>query len=82
MPAVEAMAAGAPVIVSPYASLPEIVGAAGLIMDPTDEHAIATQIVSLARTPGSRDQLIAKGKQWAQRYTWAHCVDRLLAAMH
>ncbi|MAX27392.1 MAG: group 1 glycosyl transferase [Phycisphaeraceae bacterium] len=82
MPAVEAMAAGTPVIVSPYASLPEIVGDAGLIMDPDDEHAIASQIVSLARTPHSRDQLIAKGKAWAEQYTWEHCVDRLLKTMH
>lgn len=82
MPAVEAMAAGTPVIVSPYASLPEIVGDAGLIMDPDDEQAIASQIVTLARTPGSRDRLIDKGKAWAKQFTWDSCVDRLLKAMH
>lgn len=81
MPAVEAMAAGTPVIVSPYASLPEIVGKAGIIMDSDDAHAIASQLVSFARTPGSRDRVVASGKAWAQQYTWQHCVDRLLAAM-
>lgn len=82
MPAVEAMAAGTPVIVSSYASLPEIVGDAGLIMDVDDQETIASQIVTLARTPGSRDRLVAKGKTWAKQYTWASCVDRLLMAMH
>jgi glycosyltransferase involved in cell wall biosynthesis len=82
MPAVEAMAAGTPVIVSPYASLPEIVGSAGLVVDPDDEHTIASQIVTLARTPHSRDQFVSLGKAWAQQYTWGHCVDRLLKTMY
>jgi len=81
MPAVEAMAAGTPVIVSPFSSLPEIVGDAGLIMDPQDEHAIANALLCFARTPSSRDYYVSKGQAWAARYTWKHCVDRLLACL-
>jgi glycosyltransferase involved in cell wall biosynthesis len=81
MPAVEAMAAGTPVIVSPYASLPEIVGEAGLIVDPQDVQTIANELVSFTRTPGSRDHFVAKGKEWASQFTWQRCVDRLLNAM-
>ena len=81
MPAVEAMAAGAPVIVSPFSSLPEIVGDAGLIMPPEDAGAIAGELVTFARSPATRDRYVQKGKLWAEQYRWKHCVDRLLACL-
>ena len=48
LPAVEAMACGAPVLSSDRGSLPEVVGEGGLYFDPESSDAIARSIVSLA----------------------------------
>lgn len=81
MPAVEAMAAGTPVVCSNFASLPEIVGKAGLIMDADDSDSIASQLIDLAQTPSKRDQFISTGHDWARQFTWKNCVDRLLESL-
>lgn len=47
LPALEAMACGTPVIVSNSSSLPEVVGDAGLLVDPRDVSALAASIVTL-----------------------------------
>ena len=81
MPAVEAMAAGTPVIASNYASLPEIVGKAGKIMDCDDPSMIASWLMILAQNPEKREEIIHAGRDWAKQFTWKRCVDRLLESL-
>jgi glycosyltransferase involved in cell wall biosynthesis len=53
LPALEAMACGAPVVASRRGALPEVVGDAGVLVDPEDERALA---LAIARVLGSRDE--------------------------
>ena len=72
LPAVEAMAAGAPVVASPMPS----VGDAALVVDPLDEAAIADALVDAATDQATRTNLIAAGRQRAGQLTWAAAARR------
>ncbi len=68
-PVIEAMHCGTPVIVSNTSSLPELVGDAGLLVDPLDVAAIAQALQAVQEQPDSHK----KGYQQAARFTWANC---------
>ncbi|HEX9342365.1 MAG TPA: glycosyltransferase family 1 protein [Actinomycetota bacterium] len=70
LPVVEAMLHGTPVLTSDRSSLPEVAGDAALLVDPTDEHAIAKGLVELTADRALRDRLIAAGRARAARFTW------------
>jgi glycosyltransferase involved in cell wall biosynthesis len=71
LPAVEAMAYGAPVVAAAATALPEVLGDAGVLVDPDDEHGWASAISHLLEAPAERDRLRGAGLQRAERYTWA-----------
>jgi glycosyltransferase involved in cell wall biosynthesis len=71
--ALEAMASGTPVVASDRAALPELVGDAGLLVDPGDPHAIAEAV---QRAIGD-ERLRAAGPQRAAPYTWRHTAEGL-----
>ncbi len=52
LPLLEAMASGTPVIASRAASIPEVVGEAGMLLDPDDSEAWADAIVHVITDPG------------------------------
>lgn len=54
LPALEAMSCGTPVIASNCASLPEVVGNGGVLVDPHDEHAMAQHMLELLMDPERR----------------------------
>jgi glycosyltransferase involved in cell wall biosynthesis len=70
IPAVEAMACGCPVIGGIQGSVPEIVGDAGLLADPTNIEDIATQIRRLFSDQDLHDTLAARGLLRAQDFSW------------
>lgn len=70
MPVLEAMAAGIPVITSNRSAMPEIAGDAAVLIDPTDEQALAVELCRLAQNAAARDNLIQKGYDRAQLFTW------------
>lgn len=70
LPVLEAMACGAAVISSDRASLPEVVGDAGLLVDPHDHVALASAILRLQREPGLRRALTLRGQERAAAFTW------------
>jgi glycosyltransferase involved in cell wall biosynthesis len=78
LPAAEAMAAGTPAVVSDVASLPEVVGEAGTVVDPNATGRIVDVTQALNRDPKMRDRYATAGRARAQTYTWDRCVDRLL----
>jgi glycosyltransferase involved in cell wall biosynthesis len=51
LPVLEAMACGRPVVVSGSTALPEIVGGAGIILDPIDVESLASQILKILESP-------------------------------
>jgi glycosyltransferase involved in cell wall biosynthesis len=81
IPAVEAMAAGTPSIVSSFAALPEVVGDAGLVMDVTQPEAIAEIIARLYEDQPHRADYVAKGLVRAQHFHWSASVAKLLDAL-
>lgn len=82
IPALEAMAAGIPVVVSDRASLPEIVGDAGIVVDPTIAEPIVDILIDLHRMSELRADYIQRGYRHAATYTWDACVDRVVKAFH
>jgi glycosyltransferase involved in cell wall biosynthesis len=78
MPALEAMALGVPVICSNTTSLPEVVGDAGLLVDPLDAEAIAAAMVRLASGAVDREVLRAAGLRQARRFSWESSGRKLL----
>jgi len=70
LPPLEAMACGTPVIVGNRASLPEVVGDAGVSVNPYDIDAIATAIAQVLVDPAIRAKLAPAALQRASRFSW------------
>jgi glycosyltransferase involved in cell wall biosynthesis len=71
MPALEALACGAPVVASNRGSLPEIVGDAGLLVDPLDVDSIATGLGRVLGDPALAERLRSAGPCRARAFDWA-----------
>ena len=69
LPPLEAFALGCPVIAAKVAGSEEQLGAAALLIEPTDEAAFAEAIYSVCKEPGLRQSLIEKGYQRAREFT-------------
>ncbi len=78
IPPLEAMACGAPVITSNTSSLPEVVGDAALLIDPGDVNALAQAILRILGNEQLRTELVKKGYQRVQQYTWATSARKVL----
>jgi glycosyltransferase involved in cell wall biosynthesis len=70
LPAAEALACGVPVIASAGSSLPEVVGDAGLLVEPGDAGALAARIHSLLSSPERAAALAARAPGQAARFRW------------
>ena len=70
MPALEALACGAPVVASNRGSLPEIVGEAGLLVDPLSVDAIAAGLSQAVGDGALADRLRRAGPLRAAAFTW------------
>jgi glycosyltransferase involved in cell wall biosynthesis len=81
MPALEAMACGVPVVASNTTSLPEIVGDAGVLVDPLDEVAIADALIAVLRDDTLRARLIAAGTERAAQFSWERCARETLSVI-
>lgn len=73
--ALEAMAHSCPVISSNSSVMPEILGNAAEYFDPTDIDDVRRAIEQVAYTTEVRNDLIEKGKERVQRFTWSRCAD-------
>ncbi len=82
LPPLEAMACGAPVIVSNSSSLPEVVGEAGVIVEPNDPQALAEAIRAVLGDEQRRCALRQAGLEQARRYTWANTARQTAQLYH
>lgn len=80
-PAIEAMICGTPVITSNLSSLPEIVGDAGLLVDPLDVDTIAVAMRRISDDANLRSTLIDRGHRRAAAFSWAQAAERLLQVL-
>jgi glycosyltransferase involved in cell wall biosynthesis len=78
LPTLEAMACGTPVIASNVAALPEVVGDAGLLVNPWDVEALAQAIGRLLVDHDLRHDLREKGLKRAQCFSWAKTAEQTL----
>jgi glycosyltransferase involved in cell wall biosynthesis len=69
LPPLQAMACGIPVITSNTSSLPEVVGDAALIFEPTDIDGIADAIKRIVFDDRLREELKMKGIKRSERFT-------------
>lgn len=81
IPPLEAMAAGCPVVASNAASLPEVVGEAGLLVPPDDVDALARALVQLVDDRALREALRTRGRAHVRRFTWRASAEVALAAL-
>lgn len=72
-PPLEAMASGTPVITSNVASLPEVVGEAGIALPPSDDTGFMEAAVGLLTNEEHRLAVAEKCLARAQRFTWEQC---------
>jgi glycosyltransferase involved in cell wall biosynthesis len=78
LPVAEAMACGAPVIVSSASCFPEIVGDAGVLVDPRDVAAQAQALTELCTNEARRQELSAKSRERARLFSWGDAARRTL----
>lgn len=81
-PPLEALAAGTPVLTSSATSIPEVVGEAALLVDPTDVDAIARGIERLVTDAQLRGRLREAGPLRARKFTWEMAAARTRDLLH
>jgi glycosyltransferase involved in cell wall biosynthesis len=81
LPIVEAMACGTPVLTSSTTCLPELAGDAALLVDPSDEDALAAGLLRLAGDMALRAQLHKRGLARAASYSWERTARATMALL-
>lgn len=79
LPPLEAMQCGLPVIVSNTSSLPEVVGDAGVLIDPLDKDRICDAMLRVVQDNDFRMEYVAKGLERAKKFSWHRCAERTAA---
>lgn len=78
IPLLEAMASEAPVCCSNSGSMPEVVGDAAVLFDPSDINSIAQAISSILLDQTSRQNLVVAGTKRSSFFSWKKCADEVL----
>lgn len=78
LPVLEAMACGCPVVVSKTSSLTELVGEAGLLVNPLNINDIAENLQSIINNSELREDLIKKGLKQVKKFSWEKCARETL----
>jgi glycosyltransferase involved in cell wall biosynthesis len=71
------MACGTPVVSSNSSSLPEVVGDAGLLVDPTDTAALSQAMHRTLSDADLRTNLSQRSLTQAHKFSWQKAVDEL-----
>lgn len=78
LPVLEAMACGVPVIASDRASLPEVVGSAGLVVDVEDINELSEAIYRTVTNDKVRLKLIKRGRERVRFFSWERVAKETL----
>lgn len=77
--AVEAMAAGIPLLASRVEGLSEVVGDAGVLFEPGNHQVLADAILDLERHPLSKEEFRARGLARANEFRMENMVEKLIS---
>lgn len=82
LPVLEAMKYGCPVLASNVSSLPEVVGEAGILVDPENTEEIADRLLRVLRLPREeREKMIEKGFVQVKKFSWEKCAQETLSVL-
>jgi glycosyltransferase involved in cell wall biosynthesis len=80
-PVLEAMHCGTPVIASRTSSLPELVGEAGLLVNPLDAGLITEAMSRVSEDSVLRTRLVEMGYARVKRFTWERAAEQVMTAL-
>lgn len=80
LPPLEAMQCGVPVITSNTSSLPEVVGDAGIMVDPYDVESISKSILAVYHNDELRKEMARKSLERALHFSWDKTVEQTVQA--
>ncbi len=78
LPPLEAMACGCPVITSNTSSLPEVVGDAGIMIDPYNIDELASAMDEILSNERLREEMIKKGLRRAKIFSWEKTAEETM----
>jgi glycosyltransferase involved in cell wall biosynthesis len=78
LPVLEAMASGTPVISSATSSLPELVGNAGILVEPSDTNDLASALSRVMEDGSLRQRMSEDGIERAKLFTWQKTASETL----
>jgi glycosyltransferase involved in cell wall biosynthesis len=81
IPIVEGFRAGVPVITSNVTSMPEVAGGAALLVDPFSVESISQGLEKIASDKNFREELVKKGTERAQFFSWDKAADALWSSI-
>lgn len=78
IPPLEAMACGTPVIASNTSSLPEVVGDAGMLVNPYDIEELSNAMMKIYEDNHFREKLKSLSLDRSKQFTWINAANKLL----
>ncbi len=78
LPPLEAMACGIPVVTSNTSSLPEVVGDAGIMVNPTDINSLCDSMYSLLKEKKLRLRMRNMGLERSKLFSWDKAAEKML----
>jgi glycosyltransferase involved in cell wall biosynthesis len=82
LPPLEAMSCGTPVLASTASSVPEVVGDAGILLDPKNAGVWANAVERMMQDGALREELSGKGLKRAAQFTWERCAMKTLNTLY
>ncbi|SDW03686.1 glycosyltransferase family 4 protein [Nitrosomonas communis] len=80
LPALEAMACGAPVVGSNNSSVPEVIGFNDALFDPFDARSISEKMTKVLCDEHFRRQLVKHGLEQAKKFSWDRCAKKAISS--
>lgn len=78
LPPLEAMACGTPVITSNTTSLPEVVGNAGVLIDPWNVEELGNAMLKVISDDKLKQELKERGLKQSKKFSWNKAAEKLL----